>query len=73
MEQSDRRLAHLRREIHLRHDRLGEADLLGRDPPIGLGHRPHDTEGGGKECRLHPLPVARREVLTGESPPAAAP
>ena len=61
MEQTDRRRTLGRVKRHLGHDRLGHADLLGADPPIGLGNATHHRKGGGEESGLDTLTVAGLE------------
>ncbi len=41
-----------RRQAHLLHDRVGDSDLVGAYPAVGLGNMPHDREGGGEKSSL---------------------
>ena len=59
VEQGDGGGAGLRGKLHAPDHRLGQGDLLGRHPAIGLGHVAEDGEGGGEKGGLNPLAVAR--------------
>ena len=63
VEQFDGRLALGIVQAHLLHDLAGQLDLLGRDPPVGLGHVTHDRKGGGKEGALNAFGLVTQGVV----------